>query len=108
MTAARPGRRLAGTRECTGPNRKKPAERSSSVANTLAESARGRHIHSTAPSGAISAVVAQSDRNAYSAMGGYGERADACVGSAGTVTVTAGAFPQRNALTSPVPDEQAV
>ena len=57
-------RRLAGTLECTGPNRKKPADRSSSVANTEAESARGRHIHSTAPSGAMSAVVVQSDRNA--------------------------------------------
>jgi len=57
-------RRWAGTRECTGPNRKKPAERSSNVAKTLGESGRGRHIHSTAPSGAMSAVVLQSDRNA--------------------------------------------
>ena len=36
----------------------------------LGESTRGRHIHSTAPDGATSATVSQSDRNAYSAMGG--------------------------------------
>src|ERR1700729_1407269 len=36
----------------------------------LGESTRGRHIHSTAPEGATSATVSQSDRNAYSAMGG--------------------------------------
>jgi hypothetical protein len=33
---------------------------------------RGRHIHSIAPLGATSAVVSQSDRNAYSAIGGNG------------------------------------
>src|SRR4051794_23946541 len=32
----------------------------------------GRHSHSTLPLGATSAVVLQSDRNAYSAMGGNG------------------------------------
>ena len=45
-----------------GPKRKLPASRSSSAPNTLAESSRGRHIHSTAPLGATSAVVWQSDR----------------------------------------------
>ena len=47
-----------------GPIRKPPASRSSTEANTLGESILGRHIHSTLPFGAISAVVSQSDRNA--------------------------------------------
>ena len=41
-----------------------PASRSSIAPNTLGESTRGRHIHSTAPLGATSATVSQSDRNA--------------------------------------------
>ena len=36
----------------------------------LGESTRGRHIHSIAPDGATSATVSQSERNAYSAIGG--------------------------------------
>ena len=36
----------------------------------LGESTRGRHIHSIAPEGATSATVSQSDRKAYSAIGG--------------------------------------
>ena len=42
---------------------------------TLGESTRGRHSHSTLPHGATSAVVSQSDRKPYSAMGGKGEPA---------------------------------
>ena len=45
-----------------GPSRKPPASRSSIAPNTLGESNRGRHIHSTLPLGAISAQVSQSDR----------------------------------------------
>ena len=47
-----------------------PASRSSIAPNTLGESTRGRHIHSIAPLGATSATASQSDRNAYSAIGG--------------------------------------
>jgi hypothetical protein len=39
-----------------------PASRSRIEPKTLGESMRGRHIHSTAPLGATSAVVSQSDR----------------------------------------------
>src|SRR3954463_10559624 len=49
-----------------------PASRSSSAPNTLGESKRGRHIHSTAPLGATSAPVSQSERNPYWAIGGEG------------------------------------
>src|SRR2546421_3661533 len=50
-----------------------PASRSSMAPKTLGPSKRGRHIHSTAPLGATSAHVSQSERNAYSAIGGNGE-----------------------------------
>src|SRR4051812_29852796 len=53
-----------------------PASRSSIAPKTLGPSKRGRHIHSTAPLGAISAHVSQSERNAYSAIGGTGETSD--------------------------------
>jgi len=66
-------RREAGTRTSLGPNRKPPASRSRIEPKTLGESMRGRHSHSTFPLGATSAVVSQSDRNAYSAIGGYSE-----------------------------------
>ena len=56
-----------------GPKRKLPASRSSRLPNTLGESKRGTQSQSTAPSGAINAPVWQSDRKAYSAMGGNGE-----------------------------------
>ncbi len=56
------GRRVRST--SAGPTRKLPASRSRIDPNTLGESIRGRHIHSTFPFGAISAVVTQSDRNA--------------------------------------------
>src|SRR2546421_11856954 len=49
-----------------------PASRSSMAPKTLGPSKRGRHIHSTAPLGATSAHVSQSERNAYSAIGGDG------------------------------------
>ncbi len=57
-------RRWADTNVWAGPSRKNPAERSSRRPNTLGESARGRHIPSTLPSGATRAVRSQSDRNA--------------------------------------------
>src|SRR6059036_917796 len=53
-----------------------PASRSSIAPNTLGPSKRGRHIHSTAPLGATSAHVSQSERNAYSAIGETGELSD--------------------------------
>src|SRR5215210_4545257 len=53
-----------------------PASRSSIAPKTLGPSKRGRHIHSTAPEGATSAHVSQSDRNAYSAIGGNGETSE--------------------------------
>ena len=56
-----------------GPNRNRPASRSSRVPNTLAESNRGTHSQSTDPSGATSEPVWQSDRKAYSAIGGNGD-----------------------------------
>ena len=56
--------RASGTLIPNGPNRKAPAPRSSSVPNTLGESKRGTHSQSIAPSGATSAPVWQSDRNA--------------------------------------------
>src|SRR4051794_8960028 len=56
--------------------RKVPASRSSMAPNTLGPSKRGRHIHSTAPLGATRAQVSQSDRNAYSAIGGNGETSE--------------------------------
>ena len=39
-----------------------PASRSRMAPNTLGESIRGRHSHSTLPLGATSAVVSQSER----------------------------------------------
>src|SRR4051794_31204116 len=56
-----------------GPKRKVPASRSSRLPKTLGASKRGTHSQSTAPSGATSAPVWQSDRNAYSAIGGKGD-----------------------------------
>ena len=53
-----------GTLIPNGPSRNKPAPRSSSDPNTLGESKRGTHSQSIAPSGATSAPVWQSDRNA--------------------------------------------
>src|SRR5207247_8660934 len=55
-----------------GLNRKLPAARSSMAPNTLRPSGRGRHIHSTRPLGAIRQLTSQSERNAYSEMGGKG------------------------------------
>src|SRR3954452_6100042 len=59
-----------------GPMRNVPASRSSMAPKTLGPSKRGRHIHSTAPLGATSAHVSQSERNAYSAIGGNGETSE--------------------------------
>src|SRR6266581_1258393 len=53
-----------------GPKRKLPAARSRMAAKTLGASGLGRHIHSTRPLGAISALTSQSERNANSAIGG--------------------------------------
>src|SRR3954451_8650584 len=53
-----------------------PASRSSMAPKTLGPSKRGRHIHSTAPDGATSAHVSQSERKAYSAIGGKGETSE--------------------------------
>ena len=55
-----------------GPSRNDPAARSRLAAKTLGLSIRGRHIHSAAPSAAISADTSQSDKNPYSAIGGNG------------------------------------
>src|SRR5918999_830019 len=56
-----------------GPKRKPPASRSRIEPKTLGESMRGRHSHSTLPLGATSAVVSQSERKPYSAIGGNGD-----------------------------------
>src|SRR4051795_11179420 len=56
-----------------GPSRKPPAPRSSRVPKMLGASKRGTHNHSIVPSGATSAPVWQSDRNAYSLIGGNGD-----------------------------------
>jgi hypothetical protein len=55
-------RRAAGTIMSAGPIRKPPASRSRIDPKMLGESIRGRHIHSTLPLGATSAVASQSDR----------------------------------------------
>src|SRR5450755_522844 len=71
-----------------------PASRSSIAPNTLGESTRGRHIHSIAPLGATSATASQSDRNAYSAIGGnelVPSRADGSRSRAGTAGADLGA-----------------
>src|SRR3954447_13475033 len=57
----------------SGPMRKLPALRSSSEPNTLGESKRGMHNHSTLPVGAMSAAVSQSERKPRSAIGGNGD-----------------------------------
>ena len=56
--------RDTGTLIPNGPSRKVPPWRSSSMPKTLGESNRGTHSQSIAPSGATSAPVWQSDRNA--------------------------------------------
>ena len=63
-------RRCCGTWVLLGPNLNMPADRSSSAANTLGESGRGRHSHSTDPSGATRQLCSQFDNNPYSAIGG--------------------------------------
>ena len=65
-----------------GPKRKLPASRSSRLPKTLGESNRGTHSQSTEPSGATNAPVWQSDRKAYSAIGGNGDGEAALVVSA--------------------------
>jgi hypothetical protein len=56
--------RAVGTLSPNGANLKLPASRSSRLANTLGASKQGTHSQSTEPSGATSAPVWQSDRNA--------------------------------------------
>ena len=80
-----------------GAKRKLPASLSSRLPKTLGESKRGTHSQSTAPSGAISAPVWQSDRKAYSAIGGNGE------GDAALVVSTRAAAPS-SGRGSAVPD----
>src|SRR4051812_50151210 len=75
--------RPAGTLIPNGPSRKLPAPRSSSEPNTLGASNRGTHSQSIVPSGATSAPVWQSDRNAYWAIGGNGEGGAAPFGRPG-------------------------
>src|SRR3954454_20047210 len=75
-----------GTLRPNGPRRKQPASRSSSMPNTLGESNDGTHSQPIAPSGPTSAPVWQSDRNAYSAIGGNGGGA-AALGGAGAASV---------------------
>ena len=55
-----------------GPIRNPPADLSSMAANTEGASGRGGQNHSTLPEGATRALTSQSDKNAYSAMGGNG------------------------------------
>src|SRR5215212_8823971 len=62
-------------------------------ANTARPSGRGAHSHSTLPLGATSALVSQSDRNAYSAIGGYGLGPSGVSGSNGVWRPTATASP---------------
>src|SRR6266851_5346906 len=95
-------RRPAGTMTPLGANRKAPAARSRMAANTLGLSGRGRHIHSTRPLGAMRALTSQSERKAYSAMGGKAlamwpmEGAIASSGAARLPPLTAGStgFPR--------------
>src|SRR5262249_22480929 len=63
-------RRCCGTRTLVGPNLNRPADRSSSAPNTLGASGRGRHSHSTDPSGATRQLCSQLDKSPYSAIGG--------------------------------------
>src|SRR4029077_10963257 len=72
--------RCTGTLKPNGPSRNDPAPRSSTMPNTLGASKRGTHSQSIAPSGATSAPVWQSERNAYSAIGGNGDGAAALWG----------------------------
>src|SRR5215467_12824719 len=55
-----------------GPKWNDPASRSNRLPKMRGESKLGTQSHSTFPSRAISAPVWQSDRNAYSSMGGNG------------------------------------
>src|SRR5262252_4585124 len=81
-----PGRYLrpAGTCTLVGPKARLPAPRSRIAANTLGLSGRGRHIHSTRPVGAMRQLTSQSDRNAYSAIGGNGLAIRTVASSIGT------------------------
>src|SRR5215218_5287613 len=69
--------RSVGTVAANGAKRKKPAWRSSSEPKMLGASNAGTQSHSMEPSGATSAPVWQSERNAKSAMGGKGDGAAA-------------------------------
>src|SRR3954452_20737630 len=72
-----------------GAKRKNPASRSSRLPKTLGESKLGTQSQSIAPSGATRAPVWQSERNAYSAIGGNGEGAAALCGRGLVVGSTA-------------------
>src|SRR5258708_5041224 len=95
-------RRPAGTITPLGANLNAPAARSRIAANTLGLWGRGRHIHSPRPLGAMRALTSQSERKAYSAMGGKAlamwpiEGATASAGAVRLPPLTAGstAFPR--------------
>ena len=69
--------------------RNDPAPRSRMAAKMLGESKCGRHSHSIDPSGATSAPVWQSERKAYSPMGGNGEPWEMTAAGAGSASSTA-------------------
>src|SRR4051794_41712414 len=75
--------RDAGTLMPNGPRRNEPACRSSRLPKMLGESKRGTQSQSIEPSDATSAPVWQSDRNAYSAIGGERGGAAAPLGGFG-------------------------
>src|SRR5712692_7011554 len=100
-------RRPAGTITPLGANRKAPAARSRMAANTLGLSGRGRHIHSTRPLGAMSALTSQSERKEYSAMGGNA-LAIPDVNGAGTASTVAWPSPLTDGVTAcPRPSTRA-
>src|ERR1700730_17743134 len=88
-------RRPAATVKPVGPSRKLPAARSRIAPKTLRPSGRGRQSHSILPAGETRAFTSQSERNAYSAIGGNGL-------SAGEIWVAA--VPAATAACWPSPD----
>ena len=72
-------------------------------ANTPRPSGRGEHSHSTLPLGATRALVSQSDRNAYSAMGGNGLGPSAASGSNGSCRPTDSSSPSPSPVAGVVP-----
>src|SRR4029077_14714755 len=77
-----------------GLSRKCPAPRSRIAPNTLGESGRGAHSHSTDPLEEIRQAFSQSGRNSYAAIGGEGsgEPLDAYGTGAVALSCTAAPF----------------